>query len=118
MVLGTGVASGLLTGYAAMPGPPVVPFYLRGAYAPRVARASMLMVFLATAIAGTLAASYGGLVHLAVIALALALLPAVLLGNRQGGLAFGRIAPRIWRACVGVILGVAAASAVARLIGG
>src|SRR3546814_1442900 len=30
-VIGTGVASGLLTGFAAMPGPPVVPFFLKSA---------------------------------------------------------------------------------------
>ena len=49
----TGFAAGVLTGFAAMPGPPVVPFYLREAFNPRTARASMMLVFFATAMAGT-----------------------------------------------------------------
>ena len=41
----TGLASGLLTGFAGMPGPPVVPFYVRR-HIPRVtAKASMVLVF-------------------------------------------------------------------------
>jgi len=113
--LGAGIACGVLTGYAAMPGPPVVPFYLRGGYEPRAARASMLTVFLATAIAGTLAALYAGLVQLPLALLALGLFPAVLLGNWLGGLAFGRVPPKVWRTCVGVILGTAAVAAILRL---
>lgn len=115
--IGTGIASGVLTGYAAMPGPPVVPFYLRGAYEPSAARASMLMVFMATAIAGALSALLAGLVEMRLVILALALFPAILVGNWLGGHAFGRIKPAIWRACVGLILGIAAASAAARLMG-
>ncbi|MEL0210045.1 MAG: TSUP family transporter, partial [Novosphingobium sp.] len=52
----TGVASGLLTGFAGMPGPPVVPYYLRRPIPREVARASMLTVFLLTSIASTVAA--------------------------------------------------------------
>ena len=37
----TGIASGVLTGFAGMPGPPVVPFYLRRPIPPAVARASI-----------------------------------------------------------------------------
>src|SRR3546814_14748291 len=40
-VIGTGVASGLLTGFAAMPGPPVVPFSLRRRPTPRLPPASI-----------------------------------------------------------------------------
>src|SRR3546814_3926138 len=60
-IAGTGLASGVLTGFAAMPGPPVVPFYLRRHLAPKVARASMLLTFFGTAIAGTLAALWVGI---------------------------------------------------------
>ncbi len=76
----------------------------------------MLTVFLATAIAGTLAALYAGLVQFHLAVLALGLFPAVLLGNWLGGLAFGRIAPKVWRTCVGVILGTAAVAAILRLV--
>src|SRR3546814_15802968 len=60
-IAGTGLASGVLTGFAAMPGPPVVPFYLRRHLAPKVARASMLLIFFGTAIAGTPAAPWVGI---------------------------------------------------------
>jgi len=52
----TGTASGLLTGFAGMPGPPVVPYYLGRAIPPQVARASMMLIFLATSVAGCLSA--------------------------------------------------------------
>jgi uncharacterized membrane protein YfcA len=52
----TGVASGVLTGFAGMPGPPVVPFYLRRAIPPATARASMMSVFLVTQGMGALTA--------------------------------------------------------------
>src|SRR3546814_16982638 len=55
-IAGTGLASGVLTGFAAMPGPPVVPFYLRRHLPPKVARASMLLIHFGTAIAGMIAA--------------------------------------------------------------
>ena len=40
---GTGLAAGVLTGFAAMPGPPVVPFYYRRHLEPRVAPRSFRM---------------------------------------------------------------------------
>ena len=57
----TGLAAGVLTGFAAMPGPPVVPYYLRGAFTPVVARASMMLIFFATATAGTIVSTLLGL---------------------------------------------------------
>ena len=44
----TGITSGLLTGFAGMPGPPVVPYYLRRVLSAQIARASMMAIFLAT----------------------------------------------------------------------
>ena len=112
----TGVAAGILTGFAAMPGPPVVPFYLRREVSPLVARASMMLVFFATAIAGTATSVVGGLATLALGLLALALFLPMLAGNWLGSRAFGRVAPALWRTMVGVILGIAGIGAVARLV--
>jgi uncharacterized membrane protein YfcA len=116
LALVTGAIAGVLTGFAAMPGPPVVPFYIRGGYEAGVARASMMFVFFATATAGTLSAWLLGLVQIQTVLLSLLLFPAVLIGNWAGGLAFGQIAPPLWRGLVGVILGIAGVSAVVRLI--
>jgi uncharacterized membrane protein YfcA len=43
----TGLTSGILTGFAGMPGPPVVPYYLRRQIPAELARASMMTIFLA-----------------------------------------------------------------------
>ncbi|PAL22635.1 sulfite exporter TauE/SafE family protein [Sphingopyxis sp. GW247-27LB] len=115
-VVGTGVASGILTGFAAMPGPPVVPFYLRRHLEPRVARASMLLIFFLTAIAGTAAALWVGIATKRLFLLALLLFVPMWLGNRFGGRHFGRVPPHVWQAMVAVVLGIAAISAVVRLL--
>jgi uncharacterized membrane protein YfcA len=111
----TGLASGLLTGFAAMPGPPVIPYYLRQPIAPAEARASMMLVFFMTAIAGSIAAAAMGRAGWHDLLLAAILYAPMWLGNRLGGLAFGRIAPPLWRSAVALVLGVAAVSAVLRL---
>lgn len=111
----TGIAAGLLTGFASMPGPPVVPFYLRRKLPPAIARASMLMVFFACAIAGSIAAFALGVANLHLLWLSFLFYPALYIGTRLGELAFGTVSERVWRTLVGVILGVAGIAAVVRL---
>ncbi|WP_332819489.1 sulfite exporter TauE/SafE family protein [Sphingopyxis sp.] len=115
-IAGTGISSGILTGFAAMPGPPVVPFYLRRHLEPKVARASMLLIFFGTAIAGTLAALWVGIATWRLFLLAAILFPPMWLGNYVGARHFGRVPPHIWQAMVAIVLGVAAVSAVVRLL--
>ncbi len=110
-----GVAAGLLTGFASMPGPPVVPFYLRRKLTPDVARASMLMVFFATAIAGSIASFALGVANLHLLWLSVLFYPALYIGTRLGELAFGTVSEPVWRTLVGIILGIAGIAAVARL---
>jgi uncharacterized membrane protein YfcA len=112
----TGIASGILTGFAAMPGPPVVPFYLRQPIPPKEARASMMLVFFATAIAGTISAFVLGLANAHLLWLSLALFPSVLVGNWLGAKSFGRVPPALWRSFVAGVLGLAGLSAVLRLL--
>ena len=120
--LATGLAAGVLTGFASMPGPPVVPFYLRRKLSPDVARASMLMVFFATAIAGSIAAFALGVANLHLLWLSVLFYPALYIGTRLGELAFGkeyvipkpmdaRLLPRVARA----VALAAVASGVARI---
>lgn len=115
-VAGTGLVSGVLTGFAAMPGPPVVPFYLRRHLEPRISRASMLLIFFATAIAGSLAALWVGIATWRLFLLSVLLFPPMWLGNRIGARHFGRVPPHVWQAMVAVVLGIAAVSAVVRLL--
>lgn len=115
-ITGTGVSSGVLTGFAAMPGPPVVPFYLRRHLEPKVARASMLLIFFGTAIAGTFAALWVGIATWRLFLLSVLLFPPMWLGNRVGARHFGRVPPHVWQAMVAIVLGIAAVSAVVRLL--
>ncbi|MBN8844222.1 MAG: sulfite exporter TauE/SafE family protein [Sphingomonadales bacterium] len=112
----TGVASGVLTGFAAMPGPPVVPFYLRQRIDPAVARASMMLVFFATAIAGTLASLWLGLATKHLFVVAVLLFVPMWLGDNVGTRLFGRVPVSVWRSIVAVVLGVAGLSALLRLL--
>lgn len=115
--MATGVVSGILTGFAAMPGPPVVPYYLQNDVEPAVARASMMVIFFATAAAGTVAAIASGFGSIALAALSLLLLAPMLLGNWLGARAFGTISPAIWRTMVALLLGAAGISALLRVMG-
>ena len=112
----TGIASGVLTGFAGMPGPPVVPYYLGRRIEPQVARASMLVIFMATSLAGVLSASALGVATLREPVLALALFPAVLIGDWLGHQAFGKVSTGAWRLFTGLVLGAAALSALVKLM--
>lgn len=112
----TGLLSGVLTGFAGMPGPPVVPYYLRREIAPQLARASMMTIFLATSFAGVGSALALGVATWREPMLAAILFPTVLLGNWLGHLAFGRIDDKAWRIFTGLVLGVSACAALWRLL--
>ncbi len=112
----TGISAGLLTGFAAMPGPPVVPYYV-GRDIPRVtAKASMIGIFGVAAIAGVGSGAALGVLEWRVVVLGLALFPLVLLGNWAGSHAFGKVSDRAWRIFVGVVLGAAAVAALVKLV--
>ncbi|PLK27127.1 sulfite exporter TauE/SafE family protein [Novosphingobium sp. TH158] len=111
----TGIASGLLTGFAGMPGPPVVPYYLRRDIPPAVARASMMSIFIVTQGAGVVLAILLGKANLRELWLVMALYPVVVIGNWLGSRAFGRIDTGAWRVIAGCVLGAAALGAVIKL---
>ncbi len=113
----TGTAAGLLTGFAGMPGPPVVPYYLRRPIPREVARASMLTVFLLTSTASTAAALMLRLASWRDAVFAVLLFGPVLIGNHLGSLAFGKVSDPLWRGFVGFLLALSGLMAVIRLIG-
>lgn len=113
---GVGVLSGLMTGYAGMPGPPVVPYYA-GRELPRATiKASMQLIFTIAASAGLASATWLGILRLELLLFALLMLPLIIAGNRLGARVSGRISDPVWRMSVGAILGGAAVAAFARLI--
>ncbi len=113
---GVGILSGLLTGFAGMPGPPVVPYYVGRTLPRAVVTASMLFIFTVAAATGLGAGIVLGEFGWEQFVLALALFPAVLLGNWTGARASGRVSDKVWRVCVGLVLGGAALAALYRLI--
>ncbi|MFW2349701.1 sulfite exporter TauE/SafE family protein [Qipengyuania sp.] len=111
-----GILSGLMTGYAGMPGPPVVPYYVGRAIPRETAKASMLLIFTCASTTGLVSGAALGVLDWSLPPLAVLLFPAVLLGNWLGNRASGRIGDGLWRIAVGAILGGAALAALARLI--
>lgn len=114
---GVGVLSGLMTGYAGMPGPPVVPYYVGRDIPRETAKASMLLIFTCASTTGLASGAAIGVLGWTLALLAMLLFPAVLLGNWLGNKASGTIEDRTWRICVGVVLGSAAAAALWKAFG-
>ena len=114
-VVATGLSSGLLNGFAAMPGPPVILYFVRSGVTPLTARGSMILVFFAAGMAGSLAAFLQGLVTEHLFLLSLAAFPLMLLGNHIGSRFFGAVEERVWRALVVALLCVATAGALLKL---
>ncbi len=112
----TGLSAGILTGFAAMPGPPVVPYYV-GRDIPRAtAKASMIGVFGVAAIAGIGSGAAIGVLEWRTVILGVALFPLVMLGNWIGSLAFGKVSDRLWRSFVAIVLAAAALAALIKLL--
>ena len=114
---GVGLLSGLMTGYAGMPGPPVVPYYVGRDIPREVAKASMLLIFTCASSVGLASGTAMGVLEWQMGVLAALLFPSVLLGNWLGNIASGRIEDRTWRVCVGMVLGGAALAALLKAFG-
>ncbi len=114
-IAATGVAAGLLNGFAAMPGPPVILYFVRSGVTPMAARGSMILVFFAAATAGTVTAALRGLLDARLLMLVAACFPLMLAGNHIGSRFFGVIPERVWRSIVIILLCVSAAGALMKL---
>ena len=112
----TGLSSGLLTGFAGMPGPPVVPYYVGRAIPRPMAKASMLLVFTFAALAGIGSGIAIGAMHWRLAVLGGLMLPMVLVGNWLGRRADGHVGDKAWRIFVGAVLAAAALAASFKLI--
>ena len=88
-VLGVGGLAGLLSGGTAMPGPPVMIYFLARPNTAAVNRSSLLIFFLFTDIGSIVAGVLSGLIAGHTFLLALMLSPALVLGNVTGHWLFG-----------------------------
>ncbi len=115
-VLPFGVVSGLFNGLAGMPGPPVIAFYLAAPIGSAVARASMIVLFLATsAIALVPLAGLGALGAATLLAAAFGF-PAVWIGSRAGAALYRRSPERRYRTVAMALLVATALLAAARAV--
>lgn len=110
-----GTISGLLNGFAAMPGPPIVLHFVRKQVAPAVSRGSMIMIFFATAAMATAVALWRGMVDMQLVVLTALTCPLMIGGNHLGSKFFGAVSEPLWRGVVVVLLGIAAVVAIIRL---
>ncbi len=112
----SGFFTGFFGGFAGMPGPGMAPFYLRGRLEPRVARASMMAIFLVVTPLSALFFICRGIGGWEEIELAALLFPAVLIGDWFGHRAFGRVSKTQWQVATALVLGGAALGALYKLI--
>ena len=107
-VLGVGGLAGFLSGATAMPGPPVMIYFLARPNPAAVNRASLLVFFVFTDIASIATGLISGVVMAKTMALALMLSPALVLGNLIGHRLFGLAHERHYRNAVLTLLSVIA----------
>lgn len=88
-VLGVGGVAGLLSGGVAMPGPPVMIYFLARPTSAAINRSSLLMFFFFTDVGSITVGLISGLVSSHTILLSLLLSPALVIGNFLGHRLFG-----------------------------
>jgi hypothetical protein len=113
-----GLAAGVLSGLCAMPGPPILGFYLSSPIPAPTARSSMIAIFLVTGLAALVGALVGGLLTPAVMILSICTAPAMVVGTMVGSWLFDRAPSGIYRPVGLIALSAIAASAALRAFAG
>jgi len=109
-----GLAAGLFGGACAIPGPPIIAYFMTIASDPRSSRASMNVVFVAIGLVALITGLVGGLITPLSFMIALVTSPAMVIGTVVGGRLFGRIAATTYRRIGLISLAVSASAAAAR----
>ncbi|MGB0920471.1 MAG: sulfite exporter TauE/SafE family protein [Alphaproteobacteria bacterium] len=112
----TGLASGLMAGVSGIPGPPIVAYLMGTGLPPERQRATLIAYFIVVDAGAFLGFALTGNVT-ATTALAVALMvPAMLIGNKLGALAFRHFGTAAWQPVAGGLLFIIAAGLVARAL--
>lgn len=115
-LLATGAATGLLGGFAAMPGPPVIHYFMRTSIPAATARDAMIIIFFWSPLAVAGFALIAGRLDWPLAALALSSFPMLAAGNAIGTYFFGRLSDPVWRALVLLLIAGSAVGAIIRLL--
>lgn len=111
----TGFLTGLLGAFAAIPGPPVIHYFVRSGVPAVKARDALIVIFLWAPLAVALIALAAGKLDWQLGALALACFAPLAIGNAIGARFFGRVPEKYWRFMIVTLIAVAAAGAVFRV---
>lgn len=112
-----GLATGLMNGLAAVPGPPVVALLMALPHSATVVRASALVFFTFTAGVAIVPLTIAGLIDRHMLLFALISWPVLLLGTRLGGWGFRRAKPHHHRRVALSVLTVLATVLIVRSVG-
>jgi uncharacterized membrane protein YfcA len=108
----TGLLTGFLGAFAAIPGPPVIFYFVRQGVPAAATRDAMIVIFFWAPLAVALIALALGKLDWQLAALSLACFPALASGNVLGTRLFGRVPEAQWRMVVVILIGIAAIGAV------
>jgi uncharacterized membrane protein YfcA len=112
----TGLMTGLLGSFAAIPGPPVIHYFVRRGVPAAIARDSLIVIFLWGPLAVALIALAVGKLDAQLVVLALACFPTLALGNALGAHNFGKMPERHWRLLVVGLIAIATIGAIVRVV--
>jgi uncharacterized protein len=112
----TGLLTGLLGAFAAIPGPPVIYYFVRSGVPAATTRDAMIVIFLWAPLAVALLALLLGKLDWQLFALALSCFPALAGGNALGTRFFGKVPEQQWRMMIVGLIAIAAMGAVFRNI--
>ncbi|WP_121065458.1 sulfite exporter TauE/SafE family protein [Chachezhania antarctica] len=118
LALVTGATAGFVGGFAAMPGPPAVAYFLTTDIPARQVRASLIIFFFTTSALALPGLVWGGLVTVQTVAMALVSLPLMLVGTWVGGLLFKRTSETGFRRLAMLVLLATAIASGARGMAG
>lgn len=113
----TGLLTGLLGSFAAIPGPPVIYYFVRSGVPAALTRDSLIVIFLWGPLVVAIAALALGKLDWQLGGLALACFPALAVGNTLGSRYFGKMPDQHWRALVVGLIALATLGAILRMAG-
>lgn len=112
----TGLASGLMAGVSGIPGPPIVAYLMGTGLPPERQRATLIAYFVIVDVAAFLGFWITGAVSLTTAMAVALMVPAMLVGNKLGSMAFVRFGTAAWQPVAGGLLLVIAGGLVVRAL--
>lgn len=112
----TGLASGLMAGVSGIPGPPIVAYLMGTGLPPERQRATLIAYFIVVDLGAFIGFAVSGAVSLTTAFGIALMVPAMLVGNKLGAMAFVRYGSAAWQPVAGGVLFIIAAGLVVRAL--